>query len=151
MTITRLLAAAGLVAVAVVVSALLRRRQQPSAPSQPSYGAPSQLDRADFPTAAAEWLVVVFTSASCHTCADVAAKAMALASRHVSVIDAEFGTNRELHQRYRIDAVPITVLCDGAGVVRARFMGPVSATDLWAAVAEAREPGSSPEPGLGAS
>lgn len=150
MTVIRLLLAAGLVAVAVGIAAVLRRRQQRSAPSQPTYGAPSQLDRADFPAAVTEWLVVVFTSASCHTCADVAAKAMALASRHVSVIEAEFGVNRELHKRYHIDAVPTMVLCDGAGVVRAGFMGPVSATDLWAAVAEAREPGSSPEPGLGA-
>lgn len=150
MTVTRLLLAAGLVAAAMGIAALLRRRQQSSAPSQSSYGAPSQLDRADFPTAAAEWLVVVFTSASCHTCADVAAKAMALASRRVSVVEAEFSASRELHQRYHIDAVPTTVLCDSDGVVRAGFMGPVTATDLWAAVAEAREPGSSPEPGLGA-
>jgi hypothetical protein len=33
--------------------------------------------------------------------------------------------------------------------VRAGFAGPVTATDLWAAVAEARQPGSSPEPQLG--
>lgn len=150
MTVTRLLLATGLVVAAVGIAAVLRRRQQPAAPAQASYGAPSQLDRADFPTASAEWLVVVFTSASCHTCADVTAKAMALASRHVSVIEAEFGVHPDLHQRYNIDAVPTMVLCDGAGVVRAGFMGPVSATDLWAAVAEAREPGSSPEPGLGA-
>ena len=34
---------------------------------------------------------------------------------------------------------------------RAGFIGPMSATDLWAAVAEARQPGSSPEPNLGQS
>jgi hypothetical protein len=36
-------------------------------------------------------------------------------------------------------------------VVRASFVGPPTATDLWAAVAEARQPGVSPEPGLGRS
>jgi hypothetical protein len=34
-------------------------------------------------------------------------------------------------------------------VIRAAFSGPVTATDLWAAVAECRSPGSSPEPELG--
>ena len=36
------------------------------------------------------------------------------------------------------------LIVDGDGVVRATFIGPVTATDLWAAVAEAREPGSTP-------
>ncbi len=150
MSVIRLAVAVCLVAGAVGVAAVLRRRQHPAAPSQPTYGAPSQLDRSDFPAADIDWLVVVFTSATCHTCADVAAKARALASRHVAVHEAEFGTSRDLHRRYHIEAVPTVVLCDAHGVVRAGFLGPVSATDLWAAVAEAREPGSSPEPGLGA-
>ncbi len=54
-----------------------------------------------------------------------------------------------LHRKYHIDAVPIVVVADRLGVVRASFVGPMSATDLWAAVAEARHPGSSPEPDLG--
>jgi len=40
-------------------------------------------------------------------------------------------------------------VADAAGVVRAAFVGPATATDLWAAVAEARQPGTSPEPDLG--
>ena len=36
------------------------------------------------------------------------------------------------------------VVADAAGVVKAGFLGPVKAQDLWAAVAECREPGSSP-------
>ena len=55
----------------------------------------------------------------------------------------------DLHERYAIDAVPCIVVADEAGVVRASFIGVPTATDLWAAVAEAREPGSSPEPHLG--
>jgi hypothetical protein len=54
-----------------------------------------------------------------------------------------------LHQKYKVDAVPIAVIADRDGVVRASFVGPMSATDLWAAVAEVRDPGSSPEPRLG--
>ena len=38
------------------------------------------------------------------------------------------------------DAVPTIVVADEQGVVRASFVGPPSATDLWAAVAKARDP-----------
>ena len=41
------------------------------------------------------------------------------------------------------------LVADAEGVVRRAFVGATSATDLWAAVAELREPGTSPEPGIG--
>ena len=67
----------------------------------------------------------------------------------MSVVDVEYTAQRALHERYNIDAVPTLVIADREGVVRASFLGPVSATDLWAACAEARNPGTSPEPNLG--
>ena len=72
-----------------------------------------------------------------------------LESRHVSVVEVEFSAARDLHRKYDIQAVPIVAVADADGVVHRGFAGPVSATDLWAAVAEARDPGSSPEPDLG--
>ena len=57
--------------------------------------------------------------------------------------------NRALHRKYDIQAVPMVAIADARGVVVAGFAGPVTATDLWAAVAEARQPGTSPEPDLG--
>ena len=72
-----------------------------------------------------------------------------VACRDVAVQDVEYTALRRLHERYGIDAVPMVVVADADGVVRASFVGPMSATDLWAAVAEVRNPGSSPEPGLG--
>lgn len=135
-----------LIAVAVVVcaagAAVVGRRRRPAAPTQPRMQVPVQVDRADFNGAEKAWLVAVFSSASCHTCADVVAKARALASRDVEVHDVEYSASREIHKRYDIDAVPTVVIADASGVVRASFMGPVTATDLWAAVAECREPGS---------
>jgi hypothetical protein len=119
------------------------------APTQARFLTPAQLDRSDFPAADAEWLLAVFSSATCDTCADVARKAQVVASAAVGVAEIEWGAQRALHERYAIDAVPTTVLADRQGVVRASFVGPVTATDLWAAVAEAREPGTSPEPNLG--
>lgn len=134
----RLLIAAVIVVVAVVV-ALVARSRRPDAPTQPGRAVPTQLDRADFDRPEAPWLVAVFTSATCHTCADVAAKAAVLASDDVAVVQAEWPTRKALHERYRIDGVPLLVIADAAGVVRRSFAGPVSATDLWAAVAAARD------------
>ena len=70
-----------------------------------------------------------------------------LASEDVAVQEIEYGAERALHERYSIDAVPTVVIADSEGVAVATFLGPVTATDLWAAVAEAREPGSTPSGG----
>jgi hypothetical protein len=61
----------------------------------------------------------------------------------------EFHAQPDVHRRYEISGIPTTVVADADGVVRAAFVGSVTATDLWAAVAEARTPGSTPEPELG--
>ena len=135
----RLLVALAIVAAAAGAAALVRARRGTDAPTQPHGTVPAQLDRADFARPEADWLVVVFTSTSCQSCHDVAAKAGVLASDEVAVVEAEFGRDRSLHERYRIDAVPIVVIADRTGVVRRSFLGPVTATDLWAAVAWARE------------
>jgi thioredoxin-related protein len=137
--VVQLLIGVVVVVVAIAIGLLLRQRQAVDVPTQPVYEAPAQLDRADFPAAGAEqWLVVVFSSATCTTCADVVRKAKVLESRHVAVVDAEFSAARDLHAKYHIDGVPIVVVADHDGVVRTSFVGPMSATDLWAAVAEAR-------------
>ena len=137
--IVQLLVALVLAAAAVAVAAALRRRHRADGPTQgPAWEAPGQLDRRDFERPDAEWLVVVFSSATCDSCAAMVDKARVLASDHVAVAEVEAGAQPELHRRYRIEAVPITVVADRAGVVRASFIGPASATDLWAAVADAR-------------
>jgi hypothetical protein len=137
------------VVVAAVVLALVVERRRPVAPTQGDWPVPRQLDRADFDGADVPWLVAVFSSATCDSCATVLTKAAVLTSPDVAVQDVEVGARGDLHQRYGIEAVPTIVVADAEGVVRASFVGPPSATDLWAAVAEVREPGSSPEPHLG--
>ncbi len=146
--VLQLLIAAGVVVIAAVVGVVLRRRRAVEVPTQPRHEIPSQLDRADF-APDMPWVVAVFSSASCSTCADVKRKAAVLESPQVAVVDVEFTAAAELHRKYGITAVPIVAIAGPDGVVRAGFAGPVSATDLWAAVAEARSPGSSPEPELG--
>lgn len=144
----RLAIAAVLVVVAVVVSRLLQRRR-PAPPTQPRWEPPVQLDRADFDDAAKPWLVVVFTSATCESCRDATEKAKVLASSDVGFQDVSWQDRKDVHDRYSVEVVPTTVMADADGVVRASFVGFVTATDLWAALAEARSPGASPEPGLG--
>jgi len=145
----RLVVAAVLVVVAVAVAAVVDRRQRRDAPTQPQYRVPAQLDRRDFDAPDAPWLVAVFTSATCDSCRGTFEKATVLGCDEVVVAEVEVTARKELHDRYGIDAVPTIVVADREGVVRASFLGPPTATDLWAAVAEVRFPGSSPEPHLG--
>ncbi|MET0728417.1 MAG: thioredoxin family protein [Acidimicrobiales bacterium] len=140
----RIMMAATLAAVALLVAALVQRRQRPDVPVRTGYAVPDQVDRSDFDRPEAPWLVVVFTSATCDTCAAVREKASQLRSDAVVVQDVEYGAQRPLHLRYGIEAVPTVLVIDAHGVVRASFLGSVTATDLWAAVAQAREPGSTP-------
>ena len=137
--------ALAIVAVAAAVAYVVQRRRVPDAPTQRRYNIPEQLDRADFDRPDAPWLVAVFTSDTCDKCADVARKAAVLESDDVVVVNVEFTAARTLHTRYRIDAVPTLVIVDAEGVTRRSFLGPMTATDLWAAVAEARDPGSTPD------
>ena len=129
----------------VVVAALLAQflqRRKPQAPTQPKMEVPVQVDRSDFPQPETQWLVAVFSSATCSTCIDVVSKAQALATSQVAVVNVEYPEHKDLHDRYGIDAVPTVVVVDADGVVRGSFIGPVTATDLWAGVAEMRQPGS---------
>ncbi len=140
----RLLVAAAIVLVVAVVAVVVRRRRQVDPPTQRRFAVPTQLDRSSFPRPDAPWLVVVFSSASCDVCRSVVAKSEVLASADVAVADVGYEAERGLHDRYSIEAVPTTLIADSRGVVVASFLGPVTATDLWAAVAEARAPGSTP-------
>jgi hypothetical protein len=141
----RLLLVIVLAAVAVAVAVVAQRRRRPPAPTVTGHVLPDRLDRADFTRPEAPWLVAVFTSATCHTCAGVWERAELLASDDVAVQRLEAGEERDLHARYKVTAVPGIVIADDTGTVRARFLGPVTATDLWATVAELRAPGSLPE------
>jgi hypothetical protein len=146
--VERLLIAAVLLVVAVAVAAAVRSRR-PQPPTQPRWTIPAQLDRADFGHPDRAWLVVVFTSAACESCARATAKAEVLASPEVAYQEVSYQERADLHRKYGVEVVPAILFADDEGVVRASFVGVPTATDLWAALAEVREPGSSPEPDLG--
>ncbi len=142
---TTLVVVVVLLALGVLLAELLKRRK-PEPPSQRKWGVPEQLDRSDFFRPEAPWLVVAFTSETCDSCASVVPKVQVLESQSVATAILPFQENKALHERYGIDAVPTVVIADSDGVVRSNFVGPASAADLWAAIAELREPGSTPPP-----
>lgn len=129
----------GAVVVVALLANLWQRKRQVDAPTQGTSEVPSQVDRADFVRPESPWLVLAFTSATCQTCSDIERKVRVLETNCVAIQILEYTAERELHARYKIDAVPTVLMADSNGVVQANFLGPVSATDLWAALARVRD------------
>jgi thioredoxin-related protein len=129
----------GVVVVIALLANLWQRKRQVDAPTQGASEVPSQIDRSDFVRPDASWIVLAFTSATCQTCSDIERKVRVLETSSVAIQILEYTAERELHKRYKIDAVPAVLMADASGVVQANFLGPVSATDLWAALARVRD------------
>ena len=136
--VARVVIAVAILAVAGAIAWWLEHRRSVAPPSQGRAVAPQQLDRNDFPRPDASWLVVLFTSRHCDSCAGLVDKALPLVSDDVAVVEVEYTLEPELHARYQIGAAPITVLVDRDGVTRKAFVGAFTATDLWNALAELR-------------
>ncbi len=146
MSLTRLIALVVLTLVAVGVALLLQRRR-PDPPSAPSYRAPKQLDLDDFVSQGARLFVALFSSTTCDTCPRAWAAIEEVAAEHqedegfvVQRIDVQ--DDPALHERYRIDGVPTTIVADHQGVVVQAFFGPITGDQLREAVG----PGDHPHP-----
>lgn len=136
---TQLLIVAGVALVALLVG-WYTQRQAPDAPTTPvTHTTPDQIDRADFARPETPWLVAVFTSATCETCAKVWTSTQLVESDAVAIHNSEVSEEKPLHDKYNITAVPSVVIADGQGVARASFLGPPTSADLWAKLAEIRE------------
>jgi hypothetical protein len=136
--VARVVVAVALFALLAALAWWLERRRRNEAPTQSPGLGPIQLDRADFPRPEAPWLVVLFTSSTCESCAGLYDKAAALESDRVAVAEVEYFERPQLHERYHVDAAPLTVVADAEGVVRASFLGAFAARELWTAVADLR-------------
>jgi hypothetical protein len=134
----RIIVAVVLFALLAVLAWWLERRRRDDAPTQTPGLPPTQLDRADFPGADVAWLVVLFTSSNCDSCAGLYDKAAALESDDVTVTEVEYFAQPELHERYHVDAAPMTLVADSDGIVRMSIVGAFAAAELWNAVAELR-------------
>ena len=133
----RLVLALIIVAVAVAAAFLLERRK-PAPPTRDAYPVPAQLDRLDFPRPEAPWLFVLFSSSTCDSCGPMAVRVRGLESEAVATVEVEAQADKELHRRYRIEGVPMVVLADNEGVVRAGFVGSVDSWELEAALVDAQ-------------
>ena len=110
---------------------MLRFRQKGNllgAPKPFAFAAPTLLVRADFPEAHKPWLLVVFTANKCQSCAEVWHEAQKLTTadpiaNRVSLAKVESPSQKKLHRRYGIEAVPLTVAADKDGKVRACHLG----------------------------
>ena len=136
--VVRVIVAVTLFALLAVLAWWLERRRLSDAPMQTPGLPPTQLDRADFPRPEVPWLVVLFTSSTCESCAGLREKAAALESDEIVVTEVEYFARPELHDRYHVDAAPMTLIADAEGVVRVSFIGAFAAPELWTAVAELR-------------
>ena len=85
---------------------------------------PGHLSREDFNFRNEPWLVVIFSSESCETCKPVVTEGMKLTSLGVAIQEVTAETNKDLHEKYDIDAVPMLLLVDKFGVVRSSYLGP---------------------------
>ena len=132
-----------LIALGVIAGALaaawLYPRFRPSNPTAPTYSVPARLERWDFAQPNADWLLAVFTSKACSTCAAVLEAAQRLADHSLAVQEVEYRRHGELHRRYAVDAVPLAVLADKTGSVCASLAGPATSAELSALVASVRE------------
>jgi hypothetical protein len=135
--VSRLVLALVVIAAAVVIARQLERRR-PAPPTRDAYPVPAQLDRLDFPRPEAPWLFVLFSSRTCDSCAAMVARVCELESDSVATVQVEAKADKALHDRYRIEGVPMVVLADADGVVRAGFVGAVESWELEEALAKAR-------------
>jgi Thioredoxin len=123
-----------LVLVAIAVAFVIERRRRPSAPVRDAYPVPRQLYRADFPRPDAPWLVALFSSSTCDSCAAMRERVRGLELDDVAVVDVEFSAERDIHERYAISGVPMVLIADAEGVVRESFVGPATTEELATAL-----------------
>ena len=91
---------------------------------------PGHLSREDFGFINEPWLVVIFSSESCETCKPVVAESMKLSSLGIAIQEIALETNKDLHEKYDIDAVPMLLLVDKFGVVRSSHLGPTNSEEV---------------------
>ncbi len=84
------------------------------------------------PPAGATAFIVVFTEATCRTCAAALQTASGPLGAGLAVIEVEYTAQRDLQKRLRIDTVPTTVVVTGDGAVLAGWSGKIDEVELQA-------------------
>jgi len=126
----------GAVVIALVVSTLARRHASP-AETEADHHIPDHLDGTDFNNPDGRRMLVVFSSNKCDTCAVVVESAMKLDFPWLMVDVVDIETREGLHNKYGIDAVPVTLLAETSGHVVKSFLGPAGLALMKQAIADA--------------
>ena len=105
------------------LTARMLQRWRPGDPLAAGWSVPRYLDRNHFAAPNLPWLVAVFSSTNCANCALVVAEARSLANDRVIVQEIPAESASEIHDRYRVDVVPMLVVADADGLVRAHHLG----------------------------
>lgn len=125
----------GVIGLGILVSGLRKKSTSNKAPYQKYSPVPSKVNllqpdsRTSFNTPLALW---VFTAKSCKTCPGVMKLARQLESNQVSVLEFSFEQDKDIHQLYAIDSIPLTLIVNQTGDVEKWFLGALH-------LAEARE------------
>ena len=113
--IVQLVIVAVIVAVTIGVAIASRRVGGDAAPTPSGFTVPGRGARNDFEHPERPWLVAVFTSETCDSCAGVVERAAPLDSPEVAVAAVPVQDQAETHAKYRIDGVPTTIIADAHG------------------------------------
>ncbi len=131
----------GVVGLGFLVATLQRRTQQKNARAnqgvtyQRYSPVPSRVNLSDsktsFPTQFALW---VFTAKTCRTCPGAIRVAKQFETNSVSVLEFTYEKDKDIHNLYGIDSVPLTLIIKKAdekiGEVKKWFFGPLSKAEL---------------------
>jgi len=127
----------GAVIIAMAVSAVARKTAG-FGQDQRDHHIPGSVAGSDFGLDDDGWMLVVFTSSKCETCATVVEAVSRIDMPNLATAVIEIERMPELHTSYAIDAVPTTIVADPDGVVRKSFLGPVDLPMIELAVSTAR-------------
>ena len=114
---------------AALVAYFVNRRGTDS-PSVPKNSLPIQIDRKDFNEPTTSQLLVLFSSETCDSCETARELLQNYSLDSVCVQEVQFPQQRDIHERYGIDSVPIILVADVDGVVLWSYAG-VPADDLF--------------------
>ncbi len=99
---------------------------------------PRQVHRHDLDGGTRPWLVVLFSSRGCASCRVVEEAIAGLADPEVALREVVYEDEPGLHARYRVPGVPMLLVADADGVVRAGWLGPLGRAEFDALLHEAR-------------
>lgn len=125
---------------ALGIAVLLERHSASTAGPVPTGTVPTRIRRRDLGVGPDGWLLVLFSSSDCSSCARVRDRISTLAGPDVAIREVDHRSEPELHRRYGIDTVPLTVLVDRSGEVGLAVLGPVDDHHL-AEIASHLDPG----------